>query len=389
MKTRISTLIEALRTMNPSGSNPYWRSVPIRRMKRLLVGTFLLGAIAGFAVNLTMIDTRPIFRGLFWPLIIGCVAVCILVVRLIKPRWVLLAILLATALFWFAARIQSRAPAFPQPRNVRSELLFNAVGIWIGTALGTRLIMSFLTTEGVSSVRMQTELALAHSIQSTLVPPISVKTPRFELYGISLPSAEMGGDLVDAVSVDGNVVAYLADVSGHGLPAGQLMGMLKTVMRFGIELRQQPVALVENANRVLPSLKQPEMYATLAMLHFDDSLEAEYAVVAHPPILHYRKATNDIARLAMRQFPVGLFPTPQYSTARIPYSPGDLFLIVTDGIIEVLNERDEEFGLKRIESVVIAHAAEPLPNIWEAIQNAALAHGPQDDDQSGLLVRTL
>jgi hypothetical protein len=389
MKTRISTLIEALRTMNPSGSNPYWRSLPIRRMKRLLLGTFLLASVIGFATNLTLLDRRPLLHGFFFPLAIACVATCILVIRLTKPRWVLLVILLATALLWSAAQAQSRAPALPQPRNMRADLVFNAFGIWIGAALGTRLIMSFLTTEGVARVRMQTELLVAHNIQATLVPPISLKTPRFELYGISLPSAEMGGDLVDAISTNGHLVAYVADVSGHGLPAGQLMGMLKTVMRFGIELRQQPVALMENANRVLPSLKEPEMYATMALLHFDESPQAEYAVVAHPPILHYRKASNDIARLAMRQFPVGLFPTPQYTSARIPYSPGDLFLILTDGIIEVLSEQDEEFGLKRVETLVVRHAAEQLPNIWEAIRSAATAHGPQDDDQSALFVRAL
>jgi hypothetical protein len=49
----------------------------------------------------------------------------------------------------------------------------------------------------------------------------------------------------------------------------------------------------------------------------------------------------------------------------IPYSPDDLFLILTDGIIEVLNERGEEFGLTRVKSLVVRHAAEPLPNNWE------------------------
>ena len=63
----------------------------------------------------------------------------------------------------------------------------------IGVGAGSRLLISFLTTQGAASVRMQTELALAHEIQSTLVPVISLRTSRFEVYGIPLPSTERGG----------------------------------------------------------------------------------------------------------------------------------------------------------------------------------------------------
>ena len=84
---------------------------------------------------------------------------------------------------------------------------------------------------------MQTELALAHAIQATLVPTLSSQVGRFEGYGKSIPSTEMGGDLIDAVESDGTLLAYIADISGHGLAAGQLMGMLKTAMRVALEFR--------------------------------------------------------------------------------------------------------------------------------------------------------
>src|SRR4029453_8483274 len=96
--------------------------------------------------------------------------------------------------------------------------------------------------------------------------------------------------------------------------------------------RQQQTALLESADRVLPAVKEPNMYATLALLYFDGSAEAEYSLAGHPPILHYRGATRDIARLAMEQFPVGLLPGGRYSSQRVPYSARDLFLMVTDGI---------------------------------------------------------
>lgn len=380
-------VLDAMRTTFPSASNPYWRGLPLRRMGRLLVGTFLLASVGGFGANLTMLDRPPVLHGLFWPLLMASVATSILLVSLRKPQWVVFAILLAIGLFSVGARVQFILPSLTRSWSIRQALFFNAFGVWIGAGLGSRVIMSFLSTEGAASVRMQTELALAHGIQATLVPKISLNTPRFELYGVSFPSTEMGGDLVDAVEQDGNLIAYVADVSGHGLPAGQLMGMLKTAMRLGIELRQNPVSLLRNADRVLPTLKQPEMYATLALVCFDDSMEAEYSLAGHPPILHYRKSRNDVVLLAMQQFPVGLLLNPQFTSVRTPFASGDLFFILTDGIIEVTNELDEEFGLERVKRLVVRYAAEPLPSIWECIRSAGEGHGPQADDQSGLLVR--
>jgi serine phosphatase RsbU (regulator of sigma subunit) len=83
------------------------------------------------------------------------------------------------------------------------------------------------------------------------------------------------------------------------VPAGQLMGMLKTALRASLQFDQQPVALLESADRVLPAVKEADMCATLAMLYFNASTQAEYAVAGHLPILHYRYHSGDTARLSM------------------------------------------------------------------------------------------
>jgi serine phosphatase RsbU (regulator of sigma subunit) len=234
---------------------------------------------------------------------------------------------------------------------------------------------------------MQTELSLAHGIQATLVPTISFQNTTFEVYGKSIPSAEMGGDLIDLIESDGSLLAYVADVSGHGLAAGQLMGMLKTAMRVSLQLQQHPMALLEVTDRVLPAVKEPDMYATLALLHFDGSAQAEYALAGHVPILHYRDRSRDTVQLSMQQFPLGLIPGGCYVSQRVSYSSRDLFLMLTDGISEVPNDRDEEFGLTRVEQLLTQCAAQPLPHIWEVIMEEVRRHGLQQDDQTLLLVR--
>ena len=383
----------------PTASSPYWRSLPIRRMKTLLAGVFVSASVVGFAFDLLQLPLPRLGWGFFWPFVLGTAAVGVLVSRIKRVPILLLSIVL---LIWVAGGLSGLgwyglgwlsyptslvwAPS-PIPHALRMRIVVDAIGVWWGVALGSRLLMSFVTTEGQAAVRMQTELSLAHGIQATLVPTLSFESTRFEVYGKSIPSTEMGGDLVDVIESDGSLLAYVADISGHGLPAGQLMGMLKTALRVSLQFHQQPVALLESADRVLPAVKEPDMYATLAMLYFDGSAQAEYASAGHVPILHYRHCSGDTARLSMEQFPLGLIPGGRYLSQSVGCSPGDLFLLLTDGITEVVNERDEEFGLARLERLLSQHATQPLSQIWELVMGEVKQYGEQQDDQSLLLLR--
>jgi stage II sporulation SpoE-like protein len=399
MKKRLQRWSGILSTAYPTASSPYWRSLPIRRMKSLLAGVFFSASVVGFAFDLLQLPLPPLGRGFFWPLVLGGAAVGTLVTKIKRVPIVLFFIVVLVWLVgalsglgwrgegWLIYPISLIVVPSPIPQTLRVRILFDAIGIWLGVTLGFRLLLSFVTTEGVANVRMQTELSLAHGIQATLVPTVSFQTTSFEVHGKSIPSTEMGGDLIDIIESDGSLLAYVADISGHGLAAGQLMGMLKAALRVFLQFHQQPVALLESADRVLPAVKGPDMYATVALLHFDGSAQAEYALAGHVPILHYRHRSGDTAWLSMEQFPLGLIPGGRYASQRVSYSPGDLFLLLTDGITEVVNERDEEFGLARLERLLSQHAARTLPLIWELVMAEVKQHGVQQDDQSLLLLR--
>jgi hypothetical protein len=387
MSNRFQKSLSSLRSAFPSALSPYWRTLPIGRMKLLLAGTFLSFSAVGFCFDLLQLNAPRLGRGFYWPILAGASATALLAAIIKQVRLSPLLYLLAFGLGWLGYWASHGSTPFPVPEVLHGRVVFDAVGILVGTGLGYRLLTLFAGTEGVGSVRMQTELSLAHDIQATLVPTVSFQNASFEVYGKSIPSTEMGGDLIDVIESDGSLLAYVADVSGHGLAAGQLMGMLKTAVRLAVQFRQPPVALLESADRVLPDLKEPDMYATLALLYFDGSLRVEYALAGHVPILHHRDCSQDTARLSMEQFPLGLIPGGCYASQRVTYSSGDLFLMLTDGISEVPNDKDEDFGLARLEQLLTKYAAQPLPHIWELIMEQVREHGLQKDDQSLLLVR--
>jgi Stage II sporulation protein E (SpoIIE) len=389
MKKKFRTWLAGVSSAFPTAFSPYWHVLPLGRMKMFLAGYFFVGAAGGFAIDLLQLNASRVGGGFFWPVLLGIGAAALRGAGIRRFRLIPLVLLLVVATGWLGYWASHASPPLPVPVAVHGRVLFDAIGILVGIGFGLRFLLFFAGTEGLASVRMMTELSLAHGIQATLVPTVSFRNATFELYGKSIPSTEMGGDLIDVIASDGGLVAYVADISGHGLPAGQLMGMLKTAMRLAVQFRQMPVAALESVDRVLPDLKEPQMFATLALLRFDGSSEAEYALAGHPPILHYRHASKDTVRLSMEQLPLGLFPGGSYASKRVIYSPRDVFLMLTDGITEVANARDEEFGLTRLQELLTQHATRALPEIWDLIMREVRQYGLQQDDQSLLLLRVL
>jgi sigma-B regulation protein RsbU (phosphoserine phosphatase) len=225
---------------------------------------------------------------------------------------------------------------------------------------------------------------------------MGLRTSRFEIYGISCPSEKVGGDLVDAIHLPcGDAIAYVADIAGHGLSAGILMGMLKTATRTalldaeGREPHRTLPVLLDRLNSVLPEVKEPHMYATFTGFRLGADGSVFYALAASPPILQWHASGQTLSHTEEDQFPLGLLPVSSFDGQRLDVASGDLLLVATDGILEVCNKPQEEFGVERLKQVIAANAQNPLPELAARILAAARAFGQQLDDQTILIVRCL
>ena len=227
----------------------------------------------------------------------------------------------------------------------------------------------------------------ARDIQNTLAPPIVQRDRGLEVFGRSTPKAQVGGDLVDLVKTGRGMTAWVADISGHGLRAAIMAGMVKTAVRYGLHLGQSLPQLLDHINYVLPAVKEQSMFATLAALRFGELNEVEYISAGHLPLLHYQHRTGRVVRYFMDQFPLGLLEGEGYVSQRIRYEAGDIFGLVTDGIAEAGEDRDLGFGLDRLDQILRDRSGYPLSDVFEAIQADARFRGAQHDDQTVLLIR--
>ena len=75
----------------------------------------------------------------------------------------------------------------------------DVIGCLVTILLGYAFFVRFVRKQGLRYFRVQTEIELAEQIHRTLVPPIARHASEDEFYGVSAPSGEMGGDLVDLV----------------------------------------------------------------------------------------------------------------------------------------------------------------------------------------------
>jgi serine phosphatase RsbU (regulator of sigma subunit) len=385
-------------TKRPQGFK-YYRTLSIGRLLPLFLAVFCLFSVVGAFNDLVNLGRFPYLLLFVAALASGFVAVVYVLIAVRYPPYWFIIVSLAQIPYWYFFswfadflyhRLQLReAPESQGIRVAAGLILFLVVASY-------SLFLGFIRRQGAEVYRIANELALAHGIQQTLVPPIALITSRFEIYGISCPSEKVGGDLVDALRLpSGDAIAYLADIAGHGLQAGILMGMLKTAVHTAVldagrrESSQTLPVLLDRLNSVLPAVKEAHMYATFTGFRLGDDGSVHYAMAASPPILHWHASNAALSYFEEEQFPLGLLPVSGFDGQRLETAPGDLLVVATDGILEVCDKSQEEFGLARLKDVIEGHAKAPLFELAKKILEAANGFGKQADDQTILIVRCL
>jgi hypothetical protein len=372
-----------------------WGTVPRKTVIISLIGVFFTFSTIGFANDIIEMGRAPALRFGLAILLTGLFCVAYAVAgTILRKHWWKAGLPIFIAQFVVMNALGYLLPGLPKPTwmgtaeiaRLQSRLTLDGIGIMLVVAVGYACFAYVSITEGRRYFRVHAEMALATEIHRVLVPTIDMKSDGFEFYGRSLPSGEVGGDLVDVFQNDRGWIAYIADVSGHGVAPGVVMGMVKSAARMQLSSTEESAALLQHLNSVLIPIKKPEMFVTFAYLAWNGE-RLQYSMAGHPPILHYHAATREISELACSNLPVGMFGGEQFVSGSVQCAPDDLFLLFTDGVLEVTNAKDEEFGLARVKEVMSAHAGNPPSATLQAVLDATSRHGHATDDQSLLVVQ--
>jgi serine phosphatase RsbU (regulator of sigma subunit)/CBS domain-containing protein len=231
---------------------------------------------------------------------------------------------------------------------------------------------------------MQFHLTMAGRIQRQLLPPGPPEVPSLTFALAYHPLDLVSGDYYDfAVLPSGRLGILLADASGHGVPAAFVSVMAKTAFHAYAQGIESPASLLRTMNEHLVDLMADAHFISMFYGVLDhQSRRLEYALGGHPRPLWYRRGKGQVHALDAEGPVLGLLGGVDFQERGVQLDRGDLVLIYSDGVTECRNDLQEEFGPRRLEAVLAAHAGSAQDAVARLNAELALFRGtePFHDD---------
>src|SRR4029079_9484242 len=137
--------------------------------------------------------------------------------------------------------------------------------------------------------QMRRDLQIARRVQEALVPQREFHALNIEIRSAYIPSEVLSGDFYDYFMQDGQLSLFVADVSGHGLPAAILVSMLKSYIHTEAASERSLAHFMTSLHELLLRVSLPTQYATAAFFRMDEQGQLVYSNAAHPPFLLYQR----------------------------------------------------------------------------------------------------
>ena len=254
-----------------------------------------------------------------------------------------------------------------------------------------------LRREALGAKLMKHELSLAHDVQARLLPENPTGVYGLDCVGFCRPAQSIGGDYYDLLPLrDGSFAVTLGDVSGKGIPAAVMMASIQTLLR---SLLQREAGnpdgmpqMMTDLNETLYTSSTAERYSTLfcGVISPDRSyLTYVNAGQVQPLLLH---ADGTLERFTESGMPVGMMPFASYEHCKVALRPGDLLVVVSDGMVEACNEAGDFWEEEEVDRVVQAHKGSRLHALTEELCHAVdcfAGEAKQYDDMTVVAVRIL
>jgi phosphoserine phosphatase RsbU/P len=231
--------------------------------------------------------------------------------------------------------------------------------------------------------KLDEQLTIAREIQQALLPQSNKELAYVRVCSQSIPCHEVGGDYFDYFDLSDERLGFaVGDVAGKGIPAALLASLIQGIFTAQ-NLGDLPLSqVIANANQNIVHRGTGNRFVTFFFGILDTEGNCTYVNAGHnPPFLLSRDGL--MKELTTGGMVLGLFAGAQYEAETIRLHPGDHLVLFTDGVVEALNSLGEEFGIRRLTSVLGANASatsfEILARTLETVL-AFSANTPQHDD---------
>ena len=249
-----------------------------------------------------------------------------------------------------------------------------------------------MTEDLIEGEKMRQELETARVVQMSTLPATMPLLAGYDMYGTFKPAELTGGDTFDLSILDQGLLAVLADATGHGiapaLSVTQMHAMLRMAFRLGADLE---TAFMQVNNQLADILPDDRFITAFVGLLDPSTHRVRFHSGGQGPILHFQAASGTCASHKPTSFPLGAMRLSSLPPAMsLDMRPGDILLLLSDGIYEYRSAHNEDFGQERVEAIVRDHHRKPAAELASILLESVrrFAEGArQEDDITVVLVK--
>jgi phosphoserine phosphatase len=256
-------------------------------------------------------------------------------------------------------------------------------------------------------LKLESDLQVARRIQQDTLPEQIPVVPGFDIDAWNEPAEETGGDTYDVIGyrrVPGEAgprlsqgeaeraVLLLADATGHGIGPALSVTQVRAMLRMAIRVGEDLPAIIRHLNAQLCADLSDGRFIS-AWLGELDAKEGTLTGFScgQGPLLYYRAAKETTEVLETDAVPLGCFEDLEVNVrAPLRMESGDIFVALSDGVIEAENPDGERFGTRRVIDLIARHRKDSAPELMATLREALTAFTgptPADDDRTVVIVK--
>ncbi|MEW5701476.1 MAG: GAF domain-containing SpoIIE family protein phosphatase [Candidatus Zixiibacteriota bacterium] len=217
--------------------------------------------------------------------------------------------------------------------------------------------------------RIKGELEVARHIQRTFLPSANPQIEGFDIAGVNISSVEVGGDYYDFIEIiPGQIGIAIADVAGKGVPAALIMATFRASLIAEIRNNYALRSIMQKVNRLLCERNDQSRFVTALYGVLDTRNRIfTFSNAGHNPGV-LRRADGSVILLKEGGTALGLFEDSVFEERALGLLSGDVIVLYTDGVTEMVGKDKTMFELPRLIKLVHDHAQEPAQAIVDAIR---------------------
>ncbi|MCP4158051.1 MAG: SpoIIE family protein phosphatase [bacterium] len=241
------------------------------------------------------------------------------------------------------------------------------------------------------SKRKTLELEEERNFLSSMLPKALPELPHLDIAVAMETASEVGGDYYDfKESGDGALFVVCGDATGHGLRAGTMVSVIKTLfVADALGPSDDFNRFFNECSGTIKKVGLKNLNMALTMLKIDD-YKVTVSSAGMPPVFIYRKANDMVETVTLKAPPLGGIKTFTYRCDFIRMEPGDTVLLTTDGLPELFNRDNEMFGHQRIQECLKKIGTESPEEILAHLKTNAekwLNYKSRDDDMTFVVIQ--